>query len=240
MRLTKLLLAEVKLSEIPRHYRFIRYGERKWRDYQMRYYEPPYWYKWSDKSPYSPQEQDRISIGADLKWYKTNIHKLRVVQPDEWLYRIGDKVQVLEGKDKGKTGLIKKVVPEGNMILVGGRNTKYVDAGESRITTVEKPLQHHQVSLLDPIDKKPTDIEFRVNEDGEKVRISTRSGHIIYWPPEYLPDGTKKDQYVCGSKDTNYDDACTVTYTPSLDDWEEELAKHYKVDDPPRRKTYWY
>lgn len=41
MRLTKVLFD--KFSEIPRHYRFIRYGPKKWRDYQARDYEPPYW-----------------------------------------------------------------------------------------------------------------------------------------------------------------------------------------------------
>ena len=41
MRLTKLLLEEA--NNLPRHYRFIRYGKIKWRDYQARDFEPPYW-----------------------------------------------------------------------------------------------------------------------------------------------------------------------------------------------------
>ena len=65
---------------------------------------------------------------------------------------------------------------------------------------------------------------------------------MIFWyrPPEYLPDGNTKEDYVTNTHDTDYDTACEVTYKPSLDDWEEELAKHYEVKDPARRTTYWY
>lgn len=66
-------------------------------------------YKWTGESPYSPEEQNKIKLGASIGWYENNVHKLKVVDPNEWLYRVGDKVQVLAGKDKGKTGIISKV-----------------------------------------------------------------------------------------------------------------------------------
>lgn len=237
MRLTKLLL-----EDLPRHYRFIRYGQQKWRDYQTRHYEPPYWYKWTAASPYSPEEQMKIRQGDSLQWYRHNIHKLPVVDTDKWLYRIGDRVHILTGKDKGKIGTIKKVYPEGNIIVVGGRNCKVEYSDDNGYQKTEQPLRHHEVALLDPKDNQPVDdVEFRVNGDGYKVRVSTRSGHIIYWPSEYLPDGSEKDSYLSGEKDTGYEEAMRVTYTPSLDDWEEELAKHYKVEDEkPRIKTFFY
>jgi len=238
MRLTKVLFD--KISEIPRHYRFVRYGPKKWRDYQARDYEPPYWYKWTGESPYTPEEQNKIKLGESIGWYANNVDKLKVVDPNEWLYRVGDKVQVLTGKDKGKYGYVSKVFPEGNVIIVAGRNCSYETRDNIGCERKEKPLQHHEVSLLDPKDEKPVDVEFKVSSEGEKVRISKRSGHVIYWPPEYLPDGSMKRDYVCGEKDTDAEEAKKMTYTPSLDSWEEELVNHYNVQDHPRKKTYWY
>jgi len=116
----------------------------------------------------------------------------------------------------------------------------FIVATDGSVTRVEKPLNQHQVQLIDPSDDEATDVELRVNDKGEKVRVSARTGHIIYWPSEHLANGTKKEDQAAGTKDTLYEEAVRVSYTPSLDDWEDELAKHYGVVDKERITTYWY
>nr|CAB3263969.1 39S ribosomal protein L24, mitochondrial [Phallusia mammillata] len=242
----------------PKYGSLIKYGPLKWKDYQSPFVEPPYWYKWSTTSPYHPIEQHKILSAEHVGWYKNNFWKQKIIPPDEWLYQVGDKVEILEGKDKGKQGDVTQVVPQGNIIIVGGLNTKYEKRGklktkllvssntliffstDGEIRRREEPLQHHEVSLLDPTDKKPVEVEFRVNETGQRVRVSLRTGHVVEWPPEILYDGTKKESYVCGDKDTSYEEACKRTYKPTMEFWEDELKALYNIKDPPRRKTYWY
>jgi len=54
-------------------------------------------------------------------------------------------------------------------------------AVESRFLITALVLFSLQLSLLDPKDKKPVEVEFRVNTSGERVRVSKRSGFIIEW-----------------------------------------------------------
>uniref|UniRef100_H2YKH4 Large ribosomal subunit protein uL24m n=1 Tax=Ciona savignyi TaxID=51511 RepID=H2YKH4_CIOSA len=220
--------------------RLIKYGERKWRDYQSDTIEPPYWYKWTTESPYSPTEQHKIRTAEHVDWYRFNFQSLKIVPPDEWLFKVGDKVEILVGKDIGKQGEVIQVVPQGNIIVVGGLNCEQVKGQDDMWMRKEKPLQHHEVSLLDPKDSKPVEIEFRVNESGQRVRVSKRSGYLVHWPPELLWDGTPKNEYTCQSKDTTYEAACENTYKPTLDSWQDELKKLFNISDPERRKTYWY
>ena len=227
-------------TEAPESHRFIKYGPVKWRDFQAKEFDPPYWYKWSTKSPYSPNEQVKIAGGHHVSWYQQNFDKMKLVPPEKWLYNVGDTVEILAGKDKGKQGEIIQVVPQGNIVVVGGLNCIWHE-GESRHSErTEEPLMHHEVSLLDPIDSKPVDVEFRADSEGKRVRVSLRSEHIIPWPAEILHDGTVKNEYKCTEKDTFYDDACEVTFSPSLDSWEKQLNDAFNINDPPRRTTYWY
>lgn len=66
-------------------------------------------YKWGKESPYSPEEQAKIRSAEHVGWYRRNIEKIKVVAPEDWLYRHGDTVKVLIGKDKGKTGIVTQV-----------------------------------------------------------------------------------------------------------------------------------
>ncbi len=96
----------------------------------------------------------------------------------------GDKVQILTGKDKGKDGVILKVFPETNKILVEGVNIvkKHQKATQTQAPgIIEKTLPIHvsNVSLLDPKDNKPTRIGYKVLNDGKKVRFAKRSGEVV-------------------------------------------------------------
>lgn len=226
-------------GESPESFKLIKHGKVKWRDYQPREIDPPYWYKWTMESPYSPAEQQKILSGDTIAWYLKNYDKVKVVEPDKWMYKAGDKVEILVGKDQGKQGTVIQVIPEGNIIVVGGLNCKR-QMQDGELNQVEQPLCHDEISLLDPKSKKATSATFKVDNDGNRVRVSDESGHVIPWPPEILHDGTPKREYRCGDKDTDYIAACKRTYKPTMDGWEEELGKIFGVDDPPRRKTFWY
>lgn len=94
--------------------------------------------------------------------------------------RINDTVQIMTGKDKGKTGKVLRVLPAKNMVMVEGinqfkRHMKGQAQGQkSEIITITKPLNASKVSLIDPKKKKPTRVGFKI-EKGKKVRISRKS-----------------------------------------------------------------
>ena len=95
----------------------------------------------------------------------------------------GDKVIVIAGKDKGKTGEARKMLDDGKRLVVAGvnmarRHTKPSRVSEGGIVSKEAPLDLSNVALVDPKDGKPTRVGFRV-EDGKKTRFSKRSGARI-------------------------------------------------------------
>jgi large subunit ribosomal protein L24 len=96
----------------------------------------------------------------------------------------GDKVVVLTGRDKGKTGEVVKVIPSEDRALVRGVNTvkrhqRQTASQEAGIITKEAPLQLSNLAYADPKDGKPTRVGFKVLEDGRKVRFAKRSGDLI-------------------------------------------------------------
>jgi large subunit ribosomal protein L24 len=96
----------------------------------------------------------------------------------------GDTVQVMIGKDKGKSGTVMKVFPSKDMVLVENlnqykRHIKSRQQGQkSEIVTFSKPLHASKVSLLDPKKKKPTRVGYKVAK-GVKERISRMSKEKI-------------------------------------------------------------
>ncbi|XP_039264806.2 large ribosomal subunit protein uL24m-like [Styela clava] len=246
VRLCLMLLARRRpfpqhISEyaIPESYKHIKHGQVKWRDYKSTYVEPPYYYKWTMDSPYSPMEQRKIRAKEHINWYRHNYDKIKYTPPDKWLFHVGDKVEILAGKDKGKKGEVVMIVPQRNWVVVGGRNFKYRQTESNEVHAEEQPLEHDEVALLDPVDNEKTDIEFKANEKGDLVRVSVRSGHVITIPLEMLADRTLKCEYLEQSKDTNVDDALKRTFTPSISTVEQELVKQFNVETM-EKEFYWY
>ena len=98
--------------------------------------------------------------------------------------RKGDTVQVLSGRDKGKTGSVLKVLPSKNRVIVQGVNMvkRHFRGGQGQppgIVDKEGSIHLSNVSLLDPKDGKPTRVTFQVLEGGRKVRVAKRSGEVI-------------------------------------------------------------
>ena len=94
----------------------------------------------------------------------------------------GDKVVVLAGKDKGKTGSVLQIIPEATKALVQGinlmrRHTKQTASQESGIFTREAPIHLSNIALADK-DGKPTRVGFQI-KDGVKSRVAKSTGDVI-------------------------------------------------------------
>lgn len=96
----------------------------------------------------------------------------------------GDKVIVIAGADKGKTGVIQKVYPKLNKVVVENVNVhkkhkKPTQANpEGSIVEIYAPIDASNVMLVDPKTKKPTRIGHKVVK-GKKVRVTKASGTVL-------------------------------------------------------------
>ena len=96
----------------------------------------------------------------------------------------GDKVVVLTGRDKGKTGEVLKIVTESNRAVVAGVNMikkheKPSAAGNGGVISKEAAIHLSNIALADPKDGKATRVGFKVNTDGKKERVAKRSGETL-------------------------------------------------------------
>ena len=97
----------------------------------------------------------------------------------------GDKVVVLSGKDKGKTGEVLRSMPKDMKVVVSGvnvhaRHRKASQANpQSGIERKEAPMHVSKVAIADPKSGKPTRVRFETNKDGKKVRVAAKSGELI-------------------------------------------------------------
>ena len=97
--------------------------------------------------------------------------------------RKGDKVMVMTGRDKGRTGEVFEVRPDDNMALVRGinmvkRHQKQSQTQEGGIVSKESPIHLSNVAYVGK-DGKPTRVGFKIQADGKKVRIAKSSGAEI-------------------------------------------------------------
>ena len=98
--------------------------------------------------------------------------------------RKGDRVVVLTGRDKGRTGEVIEVRPTDDRVVVRGinmvkRHQKQTAQQEGGIISKEAPIHLSNLAYADPKDGKPTRIGFKFVGEGEarrKVRFAKRSG----------------------------------------------------------------
>ncbi|KAJ8335247.1 hypothetical protein SKAU_G00408860 [Synaphobranchus kaupii] len=165
---------------------------------------------------------------------------------EEWSVFRGDTVEILSGKDKGKQGKVTQVFRNRNWVILDGLNTHYRYLGKTwdyRGTYIasEAPLLLKDISLIDPSDRKPTEVDWRFTEEGEKVRVAVRTGRIIPKPTVQRKDGIVPSQWKDGPKDTPPEDTLDKTYTPTLRTLEEEVMEALGIQEPRRgRNTFWY
>ena len=96
----------------------------------------------------------------------------------------GDKVVVLSGKDKGRTGEVVKAMPKDGKVIVSGVNVHARHRKPSQtnpqggIERKEAPLHVSKVAIA-TADGKPSRVRFEVR-DGKKVRVAVKSGELIH------------------------------------------------------------
>jgi len=97
--------------------------------------------------------------------------------------RKGDRVVVLAGKDKGRTGEVIRSIPKENKVVVSGVNVhaRHRKASQENpqggIDRKEAPLHVSNVAIVGG-DGKPTRVRFE-ERDGKKVRVAAKSGELI-------------------------------------------------------------
>ena len=99
--------------------------------------------------------------------------------------RKGDKVVVLSGKDKGRTGEVIRSIPKDMKVVVSGVNVaaRHRKASQTNpqggIERKEAPMHVSKVAIVDPKTGKATRVRFETAKDGKKVRVAARSGEKI-------------------------------------------------------------
>ena len=98
--------------------------------------------------------------------------------------RKGDKVVVLSGRDKGKTGEVTRAMPKDGKVIVSGVNiaTRHRKPTQTNpqggLERREAPMHVSKVAIADPKTGQPTRVRFET-KDGKKVRVAAKSGELI-------------------------------------------------------------
>jgi large subunit ribosomal protein L24 len=96
----------------------------------------------------------------------------------------GDRVVLLAGKDKGRTGNVTRVMPKDSRVLISGLNMVQRHTRPSQsdpqggIKHKEASVHVSNVAIVDS-NGKPTRVGFKV-EDGKKVRVAKTTGEVIH------------------------------------------------------------
>ena len=96
----------------------------------------------------------------------------------------GDRVRVLQGKDRGKDGEVTRVIPTAGKVIVDGLNVAKKHQRATRATMQggiidkEMPIPVANVAVLAG-DGKPTKVGYRFDDQGNKIRIARRTGEDL-------------------------------------------------------------
>jgi large subunit ribosomal protein L24 len=96
----------------------------------------------------------------------------------------GDRVVILSGKDKGRTGEVVKAMPKDGKVVVSGINVHARHRKPSQtnpqggIERKEAPLHISNIAIA-TADGKPSRVRFEVRE-GKKVRVAAKTGELIH------------------------------------------------------------
>ena len=99
--------------------------------------------------------------------------------------RVGDTVEVIAGKDKGKQGEVLQVLAKQDKVIVEGVNTvtKHIKPSqadpEGGIVTREAPIHVSNVAYYDSKAKQAVKIGYAFDEDGKKYRINKKTGKAL-------------------------------------------------------------
>ncbi len=111
--------------------------------------------------------------------------KSKIDQRIKMRIRKGDTVQIINGKDKGKTGEVLQTFPIENRVVVEGMNlrTRHLkpkqDGESGQIVTEEASLHASNVMLYSKSKKVASRAEIFVDKDGTKKRRLKKTGELI-------------------------------------------------------------
>lgn len=99
-------------------------------------------------------------------------------------FKVGDKVVVIAGSNKGKEGKIIKTLRKENRVVVEGVNIikkhqKPTGANAGGIIEMEAPIHASNVMIIDPKTKKRTRIGHTTDKNGKKIRITKKSNETL-------------------------------------------------------------
>uniref|UniRef100_A0A0B6YRB6 Large ribosomal subunit protein uL24 C-terminal domain-containing protein n=1 Tax=Arion vulgaris TaxID=1028688 RepID=A0A0B6YRB6_9EUPU len=168
------------------------------------------------------------------------------IPESEWKIFKGDRVQILKGYDKGKQGIVCTLIKERNWCYVEGLNCFYrwvnrTPTSAGMLSKVEKPLLvTTEVALLDPNDLLPTEVEWRYDEEGNRVRVALRSGRIIPLSKKALDeaeDFVDKNNYIEQQWDTKEKELIKVTFKPNTMSFENDIINSMGIKEERKRAT---
>jgi large subunit ribosomal protein L24 len=122
----------------------------------------------------------RASIGGRRRKRTLSTHKMHI--------RRGDRVKVIRGNYAGTEGTVLRVIPSENKVVVEGVNQRKrhmrptQENPEGGIVSFEAPIHASNVMLVDPTSGEPTRVKTRIDEDGTRERISSKSGNPVPKP----------------------------------------------------------
>lgn len=100
-------------------------------------------------------------------------------------FRVGDKVKITGGKDKGKEGKIKQVLPKKDRVVVEGVN-KYKrhlkprqTGGSGQVIERERPLPAAKIAIVCPKCNKLTRVGYIVDKRKNKQRICKKCKGLL-------------------------------------------------------------
>lgn len=100
-------------------------------------------------------------------------------------FKTGDKVIVIAGASKGKTGKIMKILAKESRVIVEGVNMikKHQKPTQNNqtggIIEREAPIHISNIMMVDSKTGKPTKIKIEIDKKGNKVRVSKKSNEKI-------------------------------------------------------------
>jgi large subunit ribosomal protein L24 len=98
--------------------------------------------------------------------------------------RKGDRVVVISGRDKGRSGEVLKVLRDEGRVIVTGvnmikRHTKQRPGEPGGIVEKEGAVHISNIAIADPKGGAASRVGYKFLEDGRKVRVARRSGEVI-------------------------------------------------------------
>lgn len=133
-------------------------------------------------------------LAKETKRRKPSPQLREAAKKKKWDIVRGDKVEVIGvHPERGKQGIVKKVIREQDRVIVEGVNmgAKHIKKDEARgikghKIMKERTIHYSKVNLVDPSTGFPTRFYKKFLEDGTKVRVAKKSGAIIPKPDVYL------------------------------------------------------